>query len=96
MTIVFLDERCDSINDGEWCSGMNGWPDQPSAWMLVDFPGSYHAGACGIAFADGHSELHKWRDPRTTPPIGQLYQLNVPMPKSVDAYWVMEHSTRKP
>ncbi|MGA2659862.1 MAG: prepilin-type N-terminal cleavage/methylation domain-containing protein [Verrucomicrobiota bacterium] len=96
MTIVFVDERCDSINDGEWCSGMSGWPDQPQAWVLVDFPGSYHAGACGFAFADGHSEIHKWRDSRTTPPIGQLKGLNVPMAKNVDAYWIMEHSTRRP
>jgi len=27
---------------------------------LVDVPASYHNGACGIAFADGHSEIHKW------------------------------------
>jgi prepilin-type N-terminal cleavage/methylation domain-containing protein/prepilin-type processing-associated H-X9-DG protein len=96
MTIVFLDERCDSMNDGEWCSGMSGWPNQPAAWVLVDFPGNYHAGACGVAFADGHSEIHKWRDGRTTPPIGQIATLNAPMANSVDAYWIMEHSTRRP
>jgi prepilin-type N-terminal cleavage/methylation domain-containing protein/prepilin-type processing-associated H-X9-DG protein len=60
MTIVFVDERCDSINDGEWCSGMAGWPSDPSQWTIVDFPGSYHGGACGFAFADGHSETHRW------------------------------------
>ena len=96
MTILFLDERCDSMNDGEWCSGMSGWPDKPALWVLVDFPGSYHAGAGGISFADGHSEIHKWRDARTTPPIGKLYGLNVPSPKNPDAYWIMEHSTRNP
>ena len=32
MTLVFLDERCDSINDGEWCSSMNGWPDKDTSW----------------------------------------------------------------
>ena len=96
MTIVFLDERSDSINDGEWCSGMSGWPDQPSAWMLVDFPASYHAGAGGFAFVDGHSEIHKWRDSRTTPPLGALGALNVSMPNNVDAFWIMEHSTRLP
>jgi prepilin-type N-terminal cleavage/methylation domain-containing protein len=44
MTIVFLDERCDSINDGEWCSSMNGWPDQPGIWVMIDFPAGYHGG----------------------------------------------------
>jgi prepilin-type N-terminal cleavage/methylation domain-containing protein/prepilin-type processing-associated H-X9-DG protein len=96
MTIVFLDERCDSINDGEWCTSMNGWPDKPGQQILIDFPGSYHGGAGGISFADGHSEIHKWRDSRTTPPIGKITQLNVPSQNNPDVYWMMEHSTRKP
>jgi prepilin-type N-terminal cleavage/methylation domain-containing protein/prepilin-type processing-associated H-X9-DG protein len=96
MTIVFLDERCDSINDGEWCTSMAGWPDKPSQSVLIDFPASYHGGAGGLSFVDGHSEIHKWRDPRTTPPIGKLMSLNVPSPNNPDVYWVMERSTRKP
>lgn len=96
MTIVLLDERCDSINDGEWCTSLNGWPSQPSQWYLIDFPASYHGGAGGVSFVDGHAEVHKWRDPRTTPPIGHLGSLNVLSPNNPDAYWVMERSTRKP
>jgi prepilin-type N-terminal cleavage/methylation domain-containing protein/prepilin-type processing-associated H-X9-DG protein len=96
MTIVFVDERPDSINDGEWCSGMNGWdPYQPGAWGIVDVPGCSHGGACGFAFADGHSEIHKWKDPRTTPPPGQGHP-GISEPNGPDAYWIMEHSTRKP
>jgi len=26
-------------------------------------PASYHNGACGFTFADGHSEIKKWLDP---------------------------------
>ncbi len=96
MTIVFVDERCDSINDGEWCSSMNGWPDQPQSWIMIDFPGSYHGNAGGVSFVDGHSEIHKWKDPRTTPPIGKLPGLNLRSPNNMDVYWIMEHSTRKP
>jgi prepilin-type N-terminal cleavage/methylation domain-containing protein/prepilin-type processing-associated H-X9-DG protein len=96
MTIVFLDERCDSINDGEWCTSMNGWPDKPKQSILIDFPASYHGGAGGLAFADGHSEIHKWRDSRTIPPIGKLAGLNVASPDNQDVYWTMERSTRKP
>jgi prepilin-type processing-associated H-X9-DG protein len=29
---------------------------------IVDVPATYHNGACGFAFADGHSEIHKWVD----------------------------------
>lgn len=96
MTIVFLDERCDSMNDGEWCTSMNGWPDKPTQNVMIDFPGSYHGGAGGLSFVDGHSEIHKWKDPRTTPPIGKLFSLNVPSPNNPDVYWLMERSTRKP
>jgi prepilin-type processing-associated H-X9-DG protein len=75
---------------------MAGWPSQPAQWTIVDFPGSYHGGACGFAFADGHSEIHKWLDRRTTPPIGRLGGLNDAEPNSPDAFWIMQHSTRKP
>jgi len=95
MTIVFVDERCDSMNDGEWCTSMNGWPDKPAQWVMIDFPGSYHGGAGGLSFVDGHAEIHKWKDPRTTPPIGKV-QLNVVSANNQDVYWLMEHSTRKP
>jgi prepilin-type N-terminal cleavage/methylation domain-containing protein len=95
MTIVFVDERCDSINDGEWCSSMYAWgpPLQPNAYFIVDVPGSYHGGACGFSFADNHSEIHKWKDSKTTPPIGSGHP-NISAPGSPDAYWIMEHSTR--
>jgi prepilin-type N-terminal cleavage/methylation domain-containing protein/prepilin-type processing-associated H-X9-DG protein len=96
MTIVYLDERCDSINDGEWCTSMKGWPDKPKQWVMIDFPASYHAGSGGLAFADGHSEIHKWKNPKTIPPIGKLSGLNVSAPNNVDVFWVMERSTRKP
>ena len=96
MTIVFLDERCDSINDGEWCTSMYGWPDKPSQWKMIDFPASYHCGSGGVSFVDGHSEIHKWRDPRTTPPLNPNLNLNIPSPNNQDVYWLMEHSTRNP
>ena len=25
-----------------------------------DVPGAYHKWGCGLSFADGHSEVHKW------------------------------------
>jgi prepilin-type N-terminal cleavage/methylation domain-containing protein/prepilin-type processing-associated H-X9-DG protein len=95
MTMVFVDERADSINDGEWCIGMNGWdPYQPNSWTIVDIPGNYHGGACGVGFADGHSEIHKWKDVALNIPFGR--GPNIPAPNSKDAYWLMEHATRKP
>jgi prepilin-type processing-associated H-X9-DG protein len=95
-TFVFSDERCDSINDGELFVAMFGFPIQADKWTMVDFPGIYHNGGAGIAFADGHSEIHAWKDPRTTLPIGQLGGLNVLSTNNPDVYWLMDHSTRKP
>ncbi len=97
MTWVFLDEREDSINDGEFVVGMFGFPDQPGAWRIVDYPASYHNGAGGFSFVDGHSEIKRWRDPRTMPALtsGQVLQLNVLSADNKDVYWLMEHTTRK-
>ncbi len=51
---VLLDEHPDSINDGWFLPFVIGSP------QWVDLPASYHNGAAGISFADGHSEVHRW------------------------------------
>ena len=97
-TWLFIDEREDSINDGEFVVGMNGYPDKPQQWMIVDFPASYHNAAAGLSFVDGHSEIRKWKDGRTMPALrkGQDLPLNVASPNNPDAFWMMDRSTRKP
>lgn len=90
MTFVFLDERQDSINDGYFVTEMDGYP-SPAATKIVDYPASYHNRAAGFAFADGHSEIHKWRDARTCPPIQTGLPLNVPSPNNPDVSWMQEH-----
>ena len=90
MTFVILDERQDSINDAYFVTEMDGYPD-PATDKIVDYPASYHGGACGFAFADGHSEIHKWRDGRTVPPITQSLSLNVPSPNNQDVDWMRNH-----
>ena len=67
----------------------------PRSWVIIDFPGSYHGGAGGF-FVDGHSEIHKWKDPDDPAPSTSSLRLNVPSPNNPDVYWIMEHSTRKP
>jgi prepilin-type N-terminal cleavage/methylation domain-containing protein/prepilin-type processing-associated H-X9-DG protein len=53
---VTLDEHPDSINDGYFQTN----PD-PTSTHWDDLPASYHDGAAGFAFADGHSEIHKFK-----------------------------------
>jgi prepilin-type N-terminal cleavage/methylation domain-containing protein/prepilin-type processing-associated H-X9-DG protein len=90
MTFVFLDERQDSINDGYFVTEMDGYP-SPAATRIIDFPASYHNRAAGFAFADGHSEIHKWRDARTCPPIQIGLPLNVASPNNPDVSWMQAH-----
>ncbi len=96
-TWLFLDEREDSINDGEFVVGMSGYPDQPQQWKIVDYPASYHSGAAGFAFVDGHSEIKKWQDARTMPVLrkGVELGLNVASPNNPDSFWMMDRSTRR-
>jgi prepilin-type N-terminal cleavage/methylation domain-containing protein len=93
MTYVILDERQDSINDGYFVVEMDGYPN-PGSTKIVDYPASYHHRAAGFAFADGHSEIHKWRDGRTMPPLTTALQLNIASTNNPDVLWMQEHSTR--
>ena len=85
---VFVDEREDGINDGWFAQN----PD--SRFNIIDFPASYHGSAGGFSFADGHSEIHKWRDGRTMPVLkqGQDLPLNQVYSGNTDVDWLAQHS----
>ncbi len=80
-TWVLVDEHPDSINDAA-CAVQMAWPAFPSTMAdirIIDYPASYHNGACGLSFADGHSEIHKWKGSAIKPPVtGQIIPLNQP------------------
>jgi prepilin-type processing-associated H-X9-DG protein len=59
---VFAEEDPDTINDGNFVAGIFDYP--TFANSFIDLPASYHAGAAGFSFADGHCEMHHWLDPR--------------------------------
>jgi prepilin-type N-terminal cleavage/methylation domain-containing protein/prepilin-type processing-associated H-X9-DG protein len=88
-TFVLLDERPDSINDGSFFTEV----DQPG--YLQDVPGSYHGNKAGFAFADGHSEIHKWISAYINQPI-QPTKINehnmVGDPGVADVYWLDQHA----
>jgi prepilin-type N-terminal cleavage/methylation domain-containing protein/prepilin-type processing-associated H-X9-DG protein len=83
---VLLDENPWSINDGWFCTD-----NAKEQW--VDKPATYHNSACGFSFADGHCEIHKWRDEAL---IGYAGPLNtgVPVTPGVgDLDWLMQHAS---
>jgi prepilin-type N-terminal cleavage/methylation domain-containing protein/prepilin-type processing-associated H-X9-DG protein len=92
MAWVLIDEREDSINDGLFQTDL---VDRGSAARIVDFPASYHGRAAGILFGDGHAEIKKWRDSRTTPPLNPngLITLDVASPNNPDVAWIQERSS---
>ena len=59
---MFVDEHPDSINDSifHFKPGF-----MPSDYAWRDLPASYHNNACDFSFADGHSEIKKWKHPET-------------------------------
>ena len=94
MCFVLLDEHPDGINAGGYANMM---VESPGAARIIDFPASYHNGAGGISFADGHAEIRKWVDPRTRAPVkynGQL-QLNVPSPNNQDVMWLADRTSSR-
>jgi prepilin-type N-terminal cleavage/methylation domain-containing protein/prepilin-type processing-associated H-X9-DG protein len=70
MVWVTLDEHPDSINDAFFIVSRTA-----SEWG--DTPASYHNGACGFSFADGHAEIHKWRSHTSIYPV-KFYFTQVP------------------
>lgn len=67
--IVFVDESMATLQDGYLQIDTHG-----STNFFPDIPANYHAGGCGLGYADGHAEVHKW----LTAPL-----LNVPYSQSV-------------
>ena len=93
-TWVLIDEHPDSLNDGFFCVDMRGYPN-PAQTAFPDLPASFHNKAAGVAFADGHSEIHKWKDPRTMPPVQRREPPLVSHANNPDVVWMWEHTTRK-
>jgi prepilin-type N-terminal cleavage/methylation domain-containing protein/prepilin-type processing-associated H-X9-DG protein len=96
QTYVLLDEREDSINDAFYVTDMTGYPNAAQT-RIVDYPAAYHNNAAGFSFADGHSEIKKWTDPRTAPKLkkGGMLDLDVASPNNRDIVWMQDRCTRK-
>ena len=91
--LVFVDERDDSIDDGEFAIDM-------VANQIPNVPAAYHAGSGGVTFADGHAEIHRWRSPEVlrSQQMGTQSKKWEFMPVSannVDLLWLRAHGTVK-
>jgi prepilin-type N-terminal cleavage/methylation domain-containing protein/prepilin-type processing-associated H-X9-DG protein len=89
MTFVTLDEHPDSIDDAVFHSVAGA---RPGSEVFRNLPASYHyGGGCNFSFADGHSEIRKWREAETKKPITYSIQRNVPAKRDSEDYkWLNE------
>jgi prepilin-type N-terminal cleavage/methylation domain-containing protein/prepilin-type processing-associated H-X9-DG protein len=99
---VILDEHPDTINDGYFqpFPSANGLM-IAGATKWNDFPASTHGGASGFSFADGHSEVHKWKSAACT--IRPVIASGAPTPTTpfsadpingaADLQWMIDHTS---
>ena len=95
-TWVMMDEHPDGINDAALAVQMVE-PEAKSG-NIIDMPASYHNGAAGLSFADGHSEVRRWLGKTIKPPVryNNNVRLNVPAGDSLpDAKWLSRKTTVK-
>jgi prepilin-type N-terminal cleavage/methylation domain-containing protein len=59
------------------------------------FPAVHHNRGGVLAFADGHAESHRWRDPRTvrTAALGVKIGHNLRSPNNADLAWIKDRTT---
>jgi prepilin-type N-terminal cleavage/methylation domain-containing protein/prepilin-type processing-associated H-X9-DG protein len=98
-TWLLLDENPNSINDA-WMAEDPTDPNlEKPVW--VDLPASYHDGACGMSFCDGHAVIKKWRDQTVLDqnamavqdPPSWMWWNPVPSKYMPDVFWMVNRST---
>ncbi|MGA2541668.1 MAG: prepilin-type N-terminal cleavage/methylation domain-containing protein [Verrucomicrobiota bacterium] len=88
---VMIDENGCTVNDANFCE----WPGDMN-WF--DCPATFHDGAGGVSFADGHSIIKKWTDPTVTVEWSKTFATgdpsNATLPPSqnppTDLLWVQQ------
>ncbi len=97
MTWVFIDEREDCINWGNYLTDMAGdSPNNPADYAFdQDMPGMWHNFGAGFAFADGHGEIEHWQDPsQTCPPLKYPNGPTGPAARDKDVRWMQLRTVR--
>lgn len=86
MAFLYIDENPFSINDAWFIAD----PGQPTVW--VDKPATYHGNSGSLSFADGHCEIHLWRDSNLINYIGGS-PTSVASPDPGDLLWLTQRAT---
>jgi len=97
---IFLDEKEDSIDDGWFRVETAGYNANgtvnAAATTVANLPAIYHNNCSSFSFADGHVEIHKWRDAGFISLAFNGSSQSVPNAATTgnpDAVWLMTHAT---
>jgi prepilin-type processing-associated H-X9-DG protein len=90
---VFTDEHPDSIDDTLLYTASY------STTSFTELPGNQHGGGCGMAFGDGHTEIHRWKGAVMNSHRNVMYQTVVGTTQQVpcasddvDMGWLANHT----
>ena len=92
MSWLFIDEHPDSIDD---CILYTNPYFTSGTGQFTELPANDHAGACGIGFADGHSEIHKWVDSLSLYPVQYTTRNQISVSNSRDLAWMSQRTPRE-
>jgi prepilin-type processing-associated H-X9-DG protein len=92
MTFAFIDHHPDSIGSPQFRVDRN----KPENLRIKSWPGTFHGRGATVTFADGHVELHRWRDARTLLPVRYSREDWPPAdqlsPNNPDLLWLQERT----
>jgi len=83
---VIIDEDEYSINDAGFAVSMVGS-------QMIDWPSTRHNFSGTFSFADGHGEIHRWKDPRTKVIKGDVSRVN--QPNNPDILWLQQRTSAR-
>jgi prepilin-type N-terminal cleavage/methylation domain-containing protein/prepilin-type processing-associated H-X9-DG protein len=89
MSWLFLDEHPDSIDD---CILYTNPYFTSGTGQFTELPANDHGGACGLTFADGHSEIHKWVDSLSLYPVQYTTRNQISVSNSKDLAWMSQRT----
>jgi type II secretory pathway pseudopilin PulG len=90
---VFTEEDPDSKNNPDFAFAMPVNP-SPGSFRWVDYPTKWHALGDSFAFADGHCEIHRWKEPDLIPAYtGQFVAEGLYPGSVIDCGWLAKHVT---
>ena len=91
---VMLDQHPNSNDDATFYVNP-GYATGVGTGTMTEYPGSMHGNSSGIVFADGHSEVHVWKDTQTTPafnPNATSYINGQNVTADKDLVWLAQHT----